>query len=106
MLIIIIGIYLVITFIITILGIEHSSEGYKIFLISLIFTPLVGLIYVLKERRRATKISYYYCDKCDYVYPVKMKYCPVCLEKSEKVKLVKYESPHKLSEVYTNLSLA
>jgi hypothetical protein len=106
MLIIVIGAYLVITFILTVIGLERNSEGLKVFILSLVLTPLFGFVYLLKNRRKAAKISYYYCEECDYVYPIKMKHCPVCLEKGKKVKLKKYESPNKLTEVYTNLSLA
>ena len=106
MLIIVIGAYLLITFILTIIGLERNSEGLKVFILSLILTPLFGMVYLLKERRKAGKISYYYCKECDYIYPLKMKHCPICMEKGKKVKLVKYESPHKLTEVYSNLSLA
>jgi hypothetical protein len=106
MLIIVIGAYLIVTFILTIIGLEKNSEGLKVFILSLVLTPLFGFVYLLKNRRKATKISYYYCDECDYVYPIRMKHCPICLEKGKKVKLKRYESPNKLTEVYTNLSLA
>ncbi len=106
MLIIVLGAYLLVTFFLTIIKLEKNSEGLKFFILSLILTPLFGFVYLLKNRRKAQKISYYYCKECNYVYPVKMKHCPICLEKNKKVKLVKYESPNKLSEVYTNLSLA
>ena len=106
MILIAIGAYLLITFILTIVGLEKNSEGLKVFLLSLVLTPIFGLVYLLKEKRKAGNIKYYYCSECDYVYPLKMKYCPICEEKGKKVKLVKYESPYKLSEVYTNLSLA
>ena len=106
MIIIAIGIYLIITFILTVIGIERHSEALKIFILSLILTPLYGAFLLLKERNKSIKIHYYYCDHCHYVYPMKLKYCPVCEEKGIKVKLVKYESPHKLTNLYKQLTLA
>ncbi len=106
MLIIAIGVYLIITFLLTVIGIERHSEGLKIFLLSLILTPIYGLFFLVKEKHKAVKIHYYYCEKCRYIYPVKLKYCPVCQEKGEKIKLVKFENPHKLTNLYKRLSLA
>ena len=106
MIIIAIGIYLIITFLLTVIGIEKHSEALKIFILSLVLTPLYGIIVLLKERNRSVKIHYYYCEHCNYVYPVKLKYCPVCEEKGIKVKLIKYESPHKLTDLYKQLTLA
>ncbi len=104
MLILAIGAYLLVTFILTIVGLERDGAGLKLFLLSLILTPLFGIVYLLKERVRSERIDFYYCHECNYIYPFKMKHCPICLEKGKKVKLVKYESPHKLSGVYTNLA--
>ena len=106
MLIIAIGVYLIITFLLTVIGIERHSEGLKIFILSLVLTPLYGLFLLVKNRHRAVKVHYYYCSECEYIYPVKLKYCPVCREKGEKVKLVKFENPHKLTKLYKQLSLA
>ncbi len=102
-----IAIYVVIAFIITVIDIEQpSSEGLKILILSLVLTPLYSLFVLIKRRHHSVKIHYYYCEHCDYVYPVKLKYCPVCEEKGIKVKLIKYESPHKLTEFYKQLTLA
>jgi len=106
MLIIAIGVYLIITFLLTAIGIERHNEGLKIFLLSIVLTPLYGIFLLIKERHKAVKIHYYYCSECHYIYPVKLKHCPVCQEKGKKVKLVKFESPHKLTKLYKQLSLA
>ena len=106
MLIIAIGVYLIITFLLTVIGIERHSEALKIFIMSLVLTPLYGLYLLVKNRNKAVKVHYYYCSECDYVYPVKLKYCPVCQEKGKKVKLVKFENPHKLTKLYKQLTLA
>jgi len=41
-----ITIYFVITFIFTLFGIDRQSEAVKLFLISLILTPLAGVIWL------------------------------------------------------------
>jgi len=106
MLIAAIGIYLVITFLITVIGSEWHSAGLKVFVLSLILTPVYGLFLLRQARHKAVKIHYYYCEECRYIYPVKLKYCPVCQEENRKVKLVKFENPHKLTNLYKQLSLA
>ncbi len=106
MLIVAIGIYLVITFILTAIGIERQNEALKMFLMGLVLTPAYGLSLLIKERRKSMKIQYYYCEECHYIFPVKLKHCPVCHEKGKKVKLIKFENPHKLTKLYKQLSLA
>ncbi len=106
MLVIAIGIYLIITFVLTVIGIERHSEALKLFLLSLVLTPVYGIVLLIKNRAKAVPVHYYYCAECDYVYPVKLKYCPVCEEKGKKVKLVKFENPHKLTKLYKQLTLA
>ncbi len=106
MLILLIAVYLLITFILTVLGIEKQTEGLKIFFISLFLTPLVGLIYIYSKKTKSSRISYYHCHDCDYIYPVKMRNCPICLENGVKIRLKKYQSPYKVSEEIGTLSLA
>ncbi len=106
MLIIAIGVYLVITFLLTVIGIERHNEGLKIFLLSLLLTPIYGIFFLIKGRHKAVKIHYYYCDECQYIYPVRLKHCPVCQEEGKKVKLIKFENPYKLTKLYKQLSLA
>ena len=106
MLIAAIAIYLVITFILTVIGIEGQSQGVKIFFLTILLTPVYGIILLLKEKHKAVKIHYYYCEECNYIYPVKLKHCPVCEEKGKKVKLVKFENPYKLTKLYKQLTLA
>jgi len=106
MIIYIIAIYLVITFLLTAIGIEKQSEGVKVFIISFLLTPIAGLIYMLRERRKMSKINYYYCHECDYVFPVKMSHCPICAEQHKRIRLTKYVSPNKLTEKIGTLKLA
>ena len=106
MLLIVIAVYLIITFILTVLGIEKQTEGLKIFLISLFFTPIVGLAYLYTKRNKASRVNYFYCHKCDYIYPVKMRDCPICAEEGEKVRLRRYHSPYDLTDKIGSLTIA
>ena len=106
MLIIAVGIYIFITFLVTIIGIELHGEWLKIFLLSIFLTPLYGLLLLLNGKHKAVRIHYYYCEECEYIYPVKLKHCPICQENGKKVKLIKFENPYKLTKLYKRLSLA
>jgi hypothetical protein len=106
MVILSIAIYLLITFVLTIIGIEKHTNGFRIFFISLLLTPLVGFIYYSLNSNKSTHISYYHCHECNYIYPVKIKNCPICMEDGIKIRLKKYESPYKISEKIKELKLA
>jgi len=104
MLIIGIAIYLVITFILTVFKIESHEEGVKFFFLSIILTPIYSLIVNFKKKN-TSRIDYYQCKKCAYIFPVKLVHCPLCEENGVKVKLIKYENPYNLKSLYQNLSL-
>lgn len=106
MLIIAIAIYLVATFLLTAFKIESQEQGIKIFFLSVIVTPLYALFVYLKNSKKTSRIDYYYCSECDYVFPVKLKHCPICEERGKIIKLRKYENPHNLKPLYEKLTLA
>lgn len=106
MIVFIIAIYLIITFLLTAFGFERQNEGIKIFIISVLLTPIAGLIYVMREKRRVSKISYYYCHECDYIFPVKMSHCPICAEQHKKIRLTRYVSPNDVTNKIGSLNLA
>jgi ribosomal protein L37E len=61
------------------LGSERICGGLKAFIVSLFFTPLIGLIYVLRSSDRNTlRIIHYRCRSCGLEYTSKHKYCPSC----------------------------
>ena len=98
MLFIAIALYLVTTFFLTLIGVERQNEGVKIFIISLLLTPIAGLFFLVSRKKNYSKMTYYHCDHCDYVFPVKMRNCPICEENGYKVRLRKYESPHDIGQ--------
>ena len=95
---IVIILYLIISFLLTLFSIHRENEGLKIFLISLLLTPVTGLIYIVIRKKNYKRVHFYYCPECDYIYPVKMKYCPICEENGKRVKLIRYNSPYKVSD--------
>ena len=104
MLIIAIVIYLIITFLLTVFKIESSEEGVKFFFLSIILTPVYALVVNLKNKK-TSRIEYYHCKECGYVFPVKLKHCPVCEEHGAKVKLIEYENPYNLKSIYQKLPI-
>ncbi len=106
MLISIVLVYLIITFILTIIGFDKGGEGLKVFLISILLTPIAGFFYMLSEKRKVSKIKYYYCSECDFIFPVKMTHCPICAEENKKIRLTRYVSPNDVTEHISVLKLA
>ncbi len=91
-------IYLLTTILLTFIGVVKQNEFLKIFLISLLLTPFVAGAYIFFRKKNYVKIQYYYCSACKYIFPLKMKHCPICEEEDAKVKLLKYKSPYKIAE--------
>lgn len=106
MVILVVLIYLIVTVLLTLIGIGRQNEGLKIFLISLLLTPVAAGVYMLFRKKNYKKIQFYYCSECDYIFPLKIKYCPICDEKGQRVKLVKYKSPFNVSEKIQSTTFA
>lgn len=106
MVLLVASLYLILTFFLTFIGIERQNQGFRIFLISLLLTPLVGIGYILFKKRNYSKVSYYYCDECDYIFPERIKHCPICEEQGEKVKLKRYVSPYKVTNKIQTVNYA
>ena len=99
-------VYLALTFMLTVMGIEKQMIGIQVFLVGLLLTPLGAIFYIYFNKKSGSKVSYYKCHECDYIFPVKMSDCPICLEKGVKVKLTKYQSPYKVADMIGELRLA
>ena len=90
--------YIILNVILSVIGADNPQHLLKIFFLGLFLTP-VAIIGVLFFRKRNSKrIHFYYCNECDYVFPVKMKHCPICEEQGKKVKLTPYRSPYHLTK--------
>ncbi len=95
-----VSIYLVMTFFLTFIGIEKQNEGLKIFIISMLLTPLAGILFMLTRKKNYVRIRYYHCEACDYIFPIKIHRCPICEEKGVHVKLHRYVSPYKVANSF------
>lgn len=94
MTLLIVSLYLVISILISAAGFNNYGESLKIFFISLVLTPLAGMIYLLVKKKNMNKIRFYQCSHCEYVFPIKISHCPICEEKGYKIKLTKFRSPY------------
>ena len=106
MVLLVVLIYLLVTILLTLIGIGRQNEGLKIFLISLLLTPLVAGGYMLFRKKNYRKIQFYYCSECEYIFPIRLKHCPICEEKGSKVRLEKYKSPYTVSDKIQPTSFA
>lgn len=97
--------YVTLTIVLTLFGIERQNQGLRVFFISLLLTPLVGIVYMLFTRKNHSKMHFYYCHECEYIFPEKIKNCPICEEIGIKSRLTKYESPFKLADNVINTNL-
>jgi ribosomal protein L37E len=86
---VVIYIFLVIT--ITKLGTYKSCGGKKAFFVSLVLTPIVGIIYTsVSPIKNVLKITHYRCRHCGLEYTTSHKYCPSCLKDGKKYHLQKF----------------
>lgn len=97
-------IYLFVTILLTIVGFVKQDEVLKIFLISLLLTPIVAGVYMLFKKKNYTNIRYYNCSECNYIFPEKAKHCPICEENGYAVKLKKYKSPYEIAKNISNVN--
>jgi hypothetical protein len=61
---------------------------------------------MVAKKPNYARVTFYHCNRCDYVFPVRMKHCPCCKEQGEKVRLEKYHTPYKFSEKIEIVELA
>jgi hypothetical protein len=83
-------IYLFIVISVAKLGSVRTCGGIKAFIVSLILTPVIGLIYVLSSSPKNTlKIVHYRCTSCGLEYTSNHRYCPSCVKDGKSVHLEK-----------------
>ena len=72
------------------LGSGRVCGGLKALIISLLLTPLIGLIYVIRSPQKNTlKIIHYRCPACNLDYTSKHRYCPSCQKEGKSIHLEK-----------------
>lgn len=85
---IIIVAYLVLLLSITKLGTYKSCGGMRAFIVGLLLTPVIGIVYVILSPEKSTlKIVHYRCNSCGLEYTTQHKHCPSCLKEGEKHRL-------------------
>ncbi|RLD61465.1 MAG: hypothetical protein DRJ05_02540 [Bacteroidetes bacterium] len=77
-------------------GSGREVGGKKTMIVSLVFTPLVGVFYILSSPGKNTlQITHYRCSKCGLEYTDKHHHCPSCSKdgvksRIEKIKMTTY----------------
>jgi len=83
----IIGIIIYLFLVITVakLGTYKKCGGFKAFIISLLLSPIIGILYVsVSPVKSVLKIVHYRCHHCGLEFTTSHKYCPTCLKDGEK----------------------
>jgi len=77
-------------------GSGREIGGKKTLLVSLAFTPIFGIFYILSSPQKNTiKIVHYRCTRCGLEYTDKHRHCPSCRREGlssqiEKIKMTTY----------------
>jgi hypothetical protein len=88
--IIVLIIYIFVSVFLSIEGRRRNIGGLAIFFISIILTPVVGMIFLFTSPRKATGMHYvkqYRCKRCKFNFTEKHDYCPICEREGIKVEL-------------------
>jgi hypothetical protein len=87
-LIIIFIIYLLLCFLLYHLGESRKLRGWRIGLISLLLTPVVGfIVYFFSPGRMVSIEKRYRCPECKYEFTQNEEFCPICKEQGKDNKL-------------------
>ena len=77
-------------------GSGRDVGGKKTLLVSLVFTPVAGIFYLLSSPQKNTlKVTHYRCTCCGLEYTDKHRHCPSCHKdgihsRIEKIKMTTY----------------
>ncbi len=97
--------YIILNAILSVIENDKQEELLKLFLLGMLLTPVVTIGYLLYKKKNSKRVHFYYCSECDYVFPVKMKHCPICEEQGKKIKLTPYRSPYRLTKQIRTITL-
>ena len=82
--------YIVVVYFFSLLGEKRDIGRKRLFVISLLLTPVIGLAFLLSSQHRKLtmyKEQRYKCDVCDYVFSEHHEYCPHCEKEGHQYKL-------------------
>lgn len=82
------AIYFFLVATLTFLAKDKKAGQLKVFLISLLFTPITGLIVYLTSKPLLQYKTTYECPECHFEFDTHSEYCPLCEFKGKKVELV------------------
>ncbi|MBN2172588.1 MAG: hypothetical protein JW731_00560 [Bacteroidales bacterium] len=72
------------------IGSARDCGGKKALLVSILLTPLGGLLYVIQSPgKNILKITHYRCHRCHLEYTTNHKYCPSCMKEGKLVRIEK-----------------
>jgi hypothetical protein len=91
-------IYIVLVLVLTVAGSKRKIGGEPIFFISLLFTPFIGLIFLLTSQSapRQNKPDYYVCPHCGFSFSENKQFCPVCDKDEEGKTLLEISKEYKI----------
>jgi len=87
--------YLIIFYFFLSLGVAFLGQGRKIgfpqsLVLSIFFTPIVGLFAVAHSDKKITYREFqYHCTRCAYNYTEEHEFCPNCTKGGHTVRLIK-----------------
>ncbi len=87
-LIIIAIVYVLAVIVITRQSMYYEISQFKVFLISVFLTPLIGALFVFNSKRKIMyKVKQYKCPSCNFSFTEQHEYCPHCIKENKKVRL-------------------
>lgn len=87
--------YLILIYILLALGVafigRYRKTGFTLpFIVSLLLTPIVGLLVVAHSNKKITYHEFqYHCPRCGYNFTEELEFCPYCSKAGREVRLVK-----------------
>lgn len=90
-------VYIIIIYILLALGVALLGQSRKVgfiqsFVLSVLLTPIVGLMVVAHSDKKITYFEYqYHCPRCGYNFTDEQKECPYCLKAGHHILLVREE---------------
>lgn len=79
--------YVIVVFLFSLLGAKREIGKKRLFWVSLILTPVIGLAFLLSSQHRKLTLyteERYKCNECGYVFSEYHEYCPFCEKEGHK----------------------
>lgn len=90
-------VYLIIIYLLLAVGVAFLGQNRKIgfvqsFVLSIFFTPIIGLALVAHSDKKITYFEFqYHCPNCAYNFTEELEICPYCSKSGKEVRLIKEE---------------